>query len=117
MRLKNYIDYKRFPEPYRGHKGRFTILVLSARKWLSGIWEPFFVHFCRAVVAPNLWRCGEMCLSSHRHIYLHEDGSTYQRFLVQQAETGFEATRVCEKGEFLFAPERRYDLYHQHSGQ
>ena len=30
MRLKNDIDYKRFPEPCRGYKGRFTILVLSA---------------------------------------------------------------------------------------
>ena len=30
MRLKNNIDYKRFPEPYRGDWGRFTILVLSA---------------------------------------------------------------------------------------
>ena len=30
MRLKNDIDYKRFPEPYRGAWGRFTILVLSA---------------------------------------------------------------------------------------
>ena len=32
MRLKNNIDYKRFPEPCRGYKGRFTILVLSASK-------------------------------------------------------------------------------------
>ena len=31
MRLKNYIDYKRFPEPYRGDWSWFTILVLSAR--------------------------------------------------------------------------------------
>ena len=53
MRLKNSIDYKRFPEPSRGDWTRFTILVLSARKWLSGIWEPFFVQFCRTVVAPN----------------------------------------------------------------
>lgn len=30
MRLKNDIDYKRFPEPRRGDWGRFTILVLSA---------------------------------------------------------------------------------------
>ena len=60
MRLKNNIDYKRFPEPCRGDCGRFTILVLSALKWLSGIWEPFFVHFHRTVVAPKLWRCGEM---------------------------------------------------------
>lgn len=30
MRLKNNIDYKRFPEPYRGDWDRFTILVLSA---------------------------------------------------------------------------------------
>ena len=29
------------------------ILVLSARKWLPGIWEPFFVQFCRTVVAPD----------------------------------------------------------------
>ena len=65
MRLKNDIDYKRFPEPYRGDWTRFTILVLSALKWLSGIWEPFFVQFHRTVVAPTLWRCGEMCLSSH----------------------------------------------------
>ena len=28
-------------------------LVLSALKWLSGIWEPFFVQFHRTVVAPN----------------------------------------------------------------
>ena len=25
-----------------------------------------FVQFHRTVVAPNLWRCGEMCLSSHQ---------------------------------------------------
>ena len=31
MRLKNSIDYKRFPEPSRGDWTRFTILVLSAR--------------------------------------------------------------------------------------
>ena len=30
MRLKNSIDYKRFPEPSRGDWTRFTILVLSA---------------------------------------------------------------------------------------
>ncbi len=30
MRLKNDIDYKRFPEPSRGDWTRFTILVLSA---------------------------------------------------------------------------------------
>lgn len=30
MRLKNCIDYKRFPEPSRGDWTRFTILVLSA---------------------------------------------------------------------------------------
>jgi len=28
-------------------------LVLSARKWLPCIWEPFFVQFHRPVVAPN----------------------------------------------------------------
>ena len=30
MRLKNIIDYKRFPEPSRGGWTRFTILVFSA---------------------------------------------------------------------------------------
>ena len=30
MRLKNSVDYKRFPEPSRGDWTRFTILVLSA---------------------------------------------------------------------------------------
>ena len=30
MRLKNIIDYKRFPEPSRGDWTRFTILALSA---------------------------------------------------------------------------------------
>jgi hypothetical protein len=40
-----------------GIRIRFTILVLSALKWLSGIWEPFFVQFHRTVVAPNFHSC------------------------------------------------------------
>ena len=38
---------------YEGCCTWFTILVLSARKWLPCIWEPFFVQFHRPVVAPN----------------------------------------------------------------
>ena len=43
MRLKNDIDYKRFPEPCRGYKGRFTILVLSAEIPYRALCEGFFV--------------------------------------------------------------------------
>ena len=43
MRLKNDIDYKRFPEPYRGHKGRFTILVLSAEIPYRALCKGFFI--------------------------------------------------------------------------
>ena len=35
MRLKNSIDYKRFPEPSRGDWTRFTILALSAKSGLA----------------------------------------------------------------------------------
>ncbi len=66
MRLKNDIDYKRFPEPSRGDWTRFTILVLSARKWLSDIWEPFFVPFHRTVVAPK-------CTKESVGFFLHEN--------------------------------------------
>ena len=46
MRLKNNIDYKRFPEPCRGDCGRFTILVLSALKRVTNkrLLVTFFLH-------------------------------------------------------------------------
>lgn len=43
MRLKNSIDYKRFPEPSRGDWTRFTILVLSAEIPYRALCEGFFV--------------------------------------------------------------------------
>ena len=43
MRLKNNIDYKRFPEPYRGDWGRFTILVLSAEMPCRTLCKAFLV--------------------------------------------------------------------------
>ena len=31
----------------------YSNLALSALKWLSGIWEPFFYKFCRTKIAPD----------------------------------------------------------------
>jgi hypothetical protein len=42
MRLKNSIDYKRFPEPSRGDWTRFTILVLSAENALQNTLQGIF---------------------------------------------------------------------------
>ena len=43
MCLKNNTDYKRFPEPSRGDRTRFTILVLSAEIPYRAFCEGFFV--------------------------------------------------------------------------
>ncbi len=43
MRLKNSIDYKRFPEPSRGDWTRFTILVLSAEMPCRTLCKAFLV--------------------------------------------------------------------------
>ena len=70
MRLKNSIDYKRFPEPSRGDWTRFTILVLSAiflAKTPSECTQRGFFLFLRSkkmhqtVTRPYLGRfCGDV---------------------------------------------------------
>ena len=55
----------RFAKPtYGSFRTTSSNLVLSALYWSTDTCRPFFVQFCRTVVAPSLWRCGEMCLSS-----------------------------------------------------
>ena len=53
-RLQRYAIESTPARVYEGCCTWFTILVLSAPKWLSGTWEPFFVQFHRTVVAPDL---------------------------------------------------------------